>query len=72
MNGKKPEERIGICESEIERLNESDKRQWEVIDKIQNRPPLWATTIMSFMTFLLGCSLTYIIMLMKMMRNSGN
>ena len=56
-------ERIGINETEIESLKDSDIRQWALIEKIQNRPPLWATAIMSFMTFLLGCSLTYIIML---------
>ena len=65
---KKPEERIGINETEIESLKDSDVRQWALIEKIQNRPPLWATTIMSFMTFLLGCSLTYIVMLMRTMK----
>ncbi len=30
------------------------------IEKIKNRPPVWATAVISLLTFLLGCSVTYI------------
>lgn len=40
-------------------LEESDRNQWEAIEKLRNRLPVWATVIISLLTFLLGCSLTY-------------
>ncbi len=56
---KTPEERIGINETEVIALKESDEKQWQAITKLQNRPPIWATAVISLLTFLLGCSLTY-------------
>lgn len=44
---------------EIQHLKVSDKRQWDAIEKLQNRLPVWATVIISLLTFLLGCSVTY-------------
>jgi hypothetical protein len=45
--------------TQIDNLKESDVRQWEVITKLQNRLPVWATVVISLLTFLLGCALTY-------------
>jgi hypothetical protein len=47
------------CLSDIGALKESDKEQWVAIRKIQERPPVWATAVISLLTFLLGCSLTW-------------
>lgn len=63
---KTTEERIGINEAEINRLNESDERQWLAIEKLQNRLPVWATTVISLLTFFIGCSITYSVMLVRL------
>ena len=46
-------------EERLALLEEDKKRQWEVIDRIGNRLPAWATLMVSVLTFLLGASLTY-------------
>ena len=38
----------------IEELEKSDHAQWDVIKKIQNRPPVWTMAVISLLTFLLG------------------
>jgi NO-binding membrane sensor protein with MHYT domain len=43
----------------ISGLEASDLRQWEVLDKLQNRLPAWATLVISLLTFITGCALTY-------------
>lgn len=40
--------------TEIEALKVSDVKQWEAIDQIQNRLPVWATLVISLLTFLCG------------------
>ena len=45
--------------ADINNLKESDKGQFVMIEKIKNRPPVWATAAISLLTFLLGCSVTY-------------
>jgi len=40
-------------------LEVSDRDQWEAINHLQNRLPTWATLVISLLTFLLGCALTY-------------
>lgn len=62
------EERIGINEAEIDTLQASDERQWLAIEKLQNRLPIWATTVISLLTFFVGCTTTYAVMLA---RNGG-
>ena len=47
----------------IKTLKESDERQWEAIEKLQNRLPVWATMLFSFLTFAIGCVTTYAVML---------
>ena len=39
-------------------LEMSDQRQWNLIEKIQNRPPAWTTVAISLLTFLLGVAVT--------------
>jgi NO-binding membrane sensor protein with MHYT domain len=43
----------------IENLETSDKEQWAAIDRLQNRLPVWATLLISLLTFALGVALTY-------------
>jgi len=47
----------------IKTLKESDERQWEAIERLQNRLPVWATMLFSFLTFAIGCVTTYAVML---------
>lgn len=47
-------------ESKIQSLEDSDAKQWEAIEKLQNRLPVWATIIISLLTFLLGLSIGFI------------
>ena len=54
MNGKKPEERIGINEKAIKTLEDSDVKQWEAINKLRNRPPTYVTFLFAILTFALG------------------
>jgi len=62
---KTPEERIGITENDIETLKDSDVKQWATIEKLRNRLPIWATTLISLLTFSIGCTITYSVMLAK-------
>ena len=50
---------------EIKNLKDSDVRQWDAIEKLQNRLPVWATLVISLLTFLLGCALTYASLIQK-------
>jgi len=59
MNGKKPEERIGINEEAITTLKQSDEEQWTAINKLRNRLPNWAVFIIAGLTGALGWTLHY-------------
>jgi len=56
---------LGIQSEAIKNLKESDERQWDAIEKLQNRLPIWATTVISILTFFSGCTLTYAVMLAR-------
>jgi len=47
------------CMQSLRQLEQSDRDLWEAVKKIQSRPPVWATAVISLLTFMLGCSLTY-------------
>ncbi len=40
-------------------LEGSDSKQWEAIEKLRMRLPVWATLVISLLTFGLGASMTY-------------
>jgi len=42
----------------LQHLEANNKKQWEVLDKLRNRPPVWVTVVISLLTFLLGCAVT--------------
>lgn len=46
------DERISKVEGETE-------KQWKVLDQLRNRLPVWATIVISLLTFLLGGTMTY-------------
>jgi len=52
--------------TEIENLKENNKEQWTAINKLRNRLPTWATAAISLLTFLLGCSVTYAGLLIRL------
>ena len=56
-------ERVGVNEEAIRHLEQSDKEQWEAIQRLQNRLPLWATTLIGVLTFALGWVTNYAFML---------
>lgn len=60
------EERISVNETEINTLQNSDEKQWLAIEKLQNRLPIWATTVISLLTFFVGCTTTYAVMLARL------
>jgi hypothetical protein len=52
-------------ESRIENVETNIKEQWEAIKDVQKRPPVWATAVISILTFLLGAAVTYASMAVK-------
>jgi len=60
-----------VCEAHsgitarIDNLDVSDEKQWAAIEKIQNRLPVWATIVISGLTFMCGCSMTYAALAVK-------
>ena len=61
----------GVCQahsgfmSKIDMLAENDKKQWEIIDKIRNRPPAYVSLVYAVLTFFLGATLTYAALAVK-------
>ncbi len=63
MTKETTEATVAVHAEAIKTLKESDEKQWEAIEKLQNRLPLWATTLISILTFTIGCVTTYAVML---------
>ena len=49
----------GITER-LNALENSDSKQWEIINRIQNRPPVWMTFAFSACTGIIGALISYI------------
>ena len=64
MDSKVCDRHSGIVE-QIDTLKNSDERQWAAIEKLQNRLPVWATLLISLLTFFLGCAITVAIQIPK-------
>ena len=47
----------------IETLEVETEKQWKAIDRLQNRLPVWASMLISILTFTIGCITTYAVML---------
>ena len=46
-------------------LEKQNTEQWDAINQLRNRLPVWATIGFSLLTFLLGSSLTYSMLLLR-------
>ena len=62
---KTSEERIGIVETEVDNLKESDSKQWSAIVRIENRPPVWTTVVLMAFSAMSGSALTLAGMIIK-------
>ena len=62
---KTSEERIGIVETEVDNLKGSDTKQWAIIERIQNRPPVWTTVILMAFSGISCSALTFAGMIIK-------
>ena len=51
--------------ADIKTLKMSDEKQWKEIDGLRNRLPVWATIVISVLTFSLGATATYASMAIK-------
>jgi len=65
MTATDDERQCGVHTEAIRNLKASDIKQWDAIEKLQNRLPIWATTVISVLTFFTGCTLTYAVMLAR-------
>jgi NO-binding membrane sensor protein with MHYT domain len=46
-------------EQRISKVETDTEKQWKVLDQLRNRLPVWATIVISLLTFLLGGAITY-------------
>ena len=42
----------------LDTLEGSDGKQWDAIDGLKDRPPIWVTTVIAVLTFISGVSMT--------------
>lgn len=56
--------------ADIKMLKLDKDEQWKAINELRNRLPAWATIVISLLTFLLGCSLTYAALTAKIVQSS--
>jgi len=43
----------------IKKVEADTEKQWEAINELRKRPPIWCTAIISLLSFLLGAAITY-------------
>lgn len=60
------EKPCAVHDSRISRLETDTVEQWTAINQLRNRLPGWATAVISLLTFLLGCSVTYAGLVLRM------
>jgi len=56
---------------QLEALEDDRKEQWTAIDKLRNRPPIWATVVIALLTGLLGASATYASLAVKIAQSGS-
>ncbi len=74
---KTSEERIGIAETEVDNLKDSDGKQWTAIDKLKERfeilqrkwIPIWVTVILMSMSAVTASALTFAGMVIKITKH---
>lgn len=52
-------------------LENDTKDQWTAINQLRNRLPVWATIVISLLTFLLGATATYAGLAVKVVQTAG-
>jgi len=52
-------------------LENETKDQWTAINQLRNRLPVWATIVISLLTFLLGATATYAGLAVKVVQTAG-
>lgn len=57
MDGQEKGPPCGEHEVRLTSLEDANKEQWSAINQLRNRLPIWATIVISLLTFLLGISL---------------
>lgn len=71
------ENRNGYCkghsgiDERISKVEAETEKQWKVLDQLRNRLPVWATIVISLLTFLLGGAITYATFAVKMAVQRG-
>ena len=51
---------VGVdVQRRVTHLEDSDSKQWDTIERLQNRLPVWATLFIAGLSCLLGSALTY-------------
>lgn len=71
---KTSEERIGIVETEVDNLKDSDSNQWTAINKLKERfdllmrkwIPVWMAVVLTVMGTITGSALTFAGMIIRM------
>ena len=60
---------IAVIESEVDRLKADTEHQWKAIHELERfmrkLVPVWVTIVVSVLTFITGCSLTFAGMIIK-------
>lgn len=56
-------------EQKLKDLEGDTKEQWVAINQLRNRLPVWATIVISLLTFLLGATATYAGLAVKVASN---
>ena len=65
MEGKEENKTNGLCkahsgfDARLNTVEDDNEKQWTVLDKLRNRPPVWATVVIALLTGILGASATY-------------
>ncbi len=59
------EERVARNEADIGSLKTSEERQWEIIEAIRKRLPVWATLLISLLTGAVFSLITVLTILCK-------
>lgn len=58
MNDETCKQHSGLVQM-VTDVKEDTKKQWDQIDNIKSRPPVWCTVVIAILSGLLGSLLTY-------------
>ncbi len=67
----------GLCKAHsgfnarLEKVEDDTEKQWTVLDKLRNRPPIWCTVVFGLLMGLLGSAITYASLAVKLTQAGG-